>query len=180
MRRRQSLAYSATTFGNTWLLDQPNKYFYNYVLPYNKITVSQQNSFKGIFYNNNEDYYNQLNLYWLKYFTNLNELIIDIQDFSYIYVLLPENIPNNSHITIEGDQARALYIGYFGDPKNLKKLNISVISQDDINVSYYILNSNKYSTNDFNKVYYPTHRVDKVYINAVKPYTDYFYNYYRF
>ena len=180
MRRRQSLAYSATTFGNTWLLDLPNKYFYNYVLPYNKITVSQQNSFNGLFYNNNEDYYNQLNLYWLKYFTNLNELTIDIQDFSYIYVLLPENIPNNSHIIIEGNQARALNIGYFGDPKNLKKLNISVLAQNNIDVTYYIVDYNKYSSQDFNKVNYPTNMINKVAINYIKPYTEYRYIYYNF
>lgn len=180
MRRRQSLVYSATTFGNTWLLDQPNKYFYNYVLPYNKITVSQQNSFNGLFYNNNEDYYNQINLYWLKYFTNLNNLKIDFQDFSYIYVLLPENIPNNSHIIIEGDQARALDIGYFGDPKNLKKLNISVLAQNNIYVTYYIVDYNKYSSQDFNKVNYPTNMINKVAINYIKPYTEYRYIYYNF
>lgn len=180
MRRRQSLAYSATTFGNTWLLNQPNKYFYNYVLPYNKITVSQQTSFNGLFYNNNENYYNQINLYWLKYFTNLNKLTIDIQDFSYIYILLPENIPNNSHIIIEGNQARALDIGYFGDPKNLKKLNISVLAQNTIDVTYYIFDSNKYSSQDFNKVSYPTNMIYEVAINYIKPYTEYRYIYYNF
>ena len=180
MRRRQFLSYSATKFVNTYVLDQPNIYFYNYPLPQHKITASQQTSFNPTFQNNNENYYNQINLYWLKYFTNLNNLDVTFQNFNYIFILLPENIPNNNNIIIEGDQARRLDIGYFGDPENLKKLNISVVSQDNINVSYYILNSNKYSTNDFNEVYYPTHKVDKVYINAVKPYTDYFYNYYRF
>ena len=175
MRRRQSLAYSATTFGNTQMAYDPDKYFYNYSITVRKIIVSKQTSFSKLFYiDETNDQYNRINLYFLKYFTNLNSLGLRFTNYNFIYILLPENLPNNN-IVIDG-RCQSLNIGYFGNPENLKNLNITLLTQQPVEITYYILDSNKYNYYDFS-VNYPYIQGTQQNITYIRPYTNY-YNYY--